>query len=236
MLPKIIAHRGFSSRYPENTLIAFEKAIEIGVDGIELDLRRTADNRIVAIHDEEISRTTVGEGAVYKMRLDQLKCYPIKDHLGVIWEDQRIPTIEEIFELIKNSSVELWIEIKETGIENSLMEAIKRYNLKERVMIISFYPTVLRKIKHLEKDIKTSILCAPRLVNTDYEEILPYIDGIDIGYIPLLLDEELIKRAKDDGLILGFWTINNEEQFEEVCSRYKPEYITTDCPDLLITG
>ena len=72
-MSKIFAHRGFSGKYPENTMLAFEKAVEIGVDGIELDVHLTKDNELVIIHDEDIKRTTNGEGLVKDMTLEELK-------------------------------------------------------------------------------------------------------------------------------------------------------------------
>ena len=72
-MTKIYAHRGFSEKYPENTMLAFEKAVEIGVDGIELDVHLTKDNELVIIHDEDVKRTTNGEGLVKDMTLEELK-------------------------------------------------------------------------------------------------------------------------------------------------------------------
>ena len=74
-MSKIFAHRGFSGKYPENTMIAFRKAVELGVDGIELDVHLTKDNEIVIIHDEDIKRTCNGEGLVKDMTLNELKKY-----------------------------------------------------------------------------------------------------------------------------------------------------------------
>ena len=74
-MSKIFAHRGFSGKYPENTMLAFEKAVEIGVDGIELDVHLTKDNELVIIHDEDVKRTTNGEGLVKDMTLEELMEY-----------------------------------------------------------------------------------------------------------------------------------------------------------------
>ena len=72
-MSKVFAHRGWSGKYPENTMLAFEKAIELGVDGIELDVHMSADRQLVIIHDETVDRTCNGKGFVKDMTVEELK-------------------------------------------------------------------------------------------------------------------------------------------------------------------
>ena len=112
---KNFAHRGFSGKYPENTLLAFQKALDEGVDGIELDVQLTSDGEVVIIHDEKVDRTTDGEGLVVSYTLEQLKkldaSYIYKGEMGF----NPIPTLREYFELVKDSPIVTNIELK-TGI------------------------------------------------------------------------------------------------------------------------
>ena len=98
----VAAHRGWSEKYPENTMIAFEKAIELGVDQIEIDIRITKDNELVIIHDNTVDRTTNGSGKVCDFTLEELK-----DMDAGSWKDEkfsncRIPTLIEFMELVKD--------------------------------------------------------------------------------------------------------------------------------------
>ena len=116
---KNFAHRGFSGKYHENTLLAFEKAVEAGADGIELDVQLTKDGEVVIIHDETIDRTTDGKGFVADYTYDELKkidaSYIYKNHYGF----NKIPTLKEYFTLIKDTKIITNIELK-TGINEYL--------------------------------------------------------------------------------------------------------------------
>lgn len=107
----IIAHKGASGLAPENTLAAFEKAIEIGVDMIELDVRNTADEEIIVFHDETLDRTTNGTGLVHDYTLAELKELDAGSWFDPKFSDQKIPTIKEALDLI-NGRCKVLIEIK----------------------------------------------------------------------------------------------------------------------------
>ena len=111
-MSKIFAHRGFSGKYPENTMIAFEKAVEIGVDGIELDVHLTKDNELVIIHDEDVKRTTNGEGLVKDMTLEELKKLDASATFVGQYGVNPIPTLREYFELVKDTNIITNIELK----------------------------------------------------------------------------------------------------------------------------
>src|SRR3712207_1905347 len=140
---KNFAHRGFSGKYPENTLLAFEKAIELGVDGIELDVHLSKDNEMVIIHDENVSRTTNGEGYIKDLTYEEIS----KLDASYIYTGQygfnKIPTLREYFELVKDKDVITNIELKTNifeypGIEQKVWELIQEYHLESKVIISSF--------------------------------------------------------------------------------------------------
>ena len=114
-MSKIFAHRGFSGKYPENTMLAFEKAVEIGVDGIELDVHLTKDNVLVIIHDEDIKRTCNGEGLVRDMTYEQLKKFDASATFTGVYGFCGIPTLKEYFDLVKDTDIITNIELK-TGV------------------------------------------------------------------------------------------------------------------------
>ncbi len=161
---KIWAHRGCSQRYPENTLTAFEKAISLdGLTGIELDIQLTKDDEIVVCHDEKVNRTTDGIGAIKSFSLRELKRLQIDAGDGRI---ERIPTMEEVFDLIEDSlrqGLRLNIELKNSvypyvGMEEKIIDMVHKRGIQDSVVYSSFYARSLEKIKKLDSQAETGVL------------------------------------------------------------------------------
>lgn len=107
-----VGHRGLAEGFPENTLAAFENSIEIGVDVIEIDLRGTADGEVVILHDETVDRTTDGSGAVTEMTLEEVKALDAGSWYDPEFAGERIPTYEEVLDLVSGTGVKLLLDIK----------------------------------------------------------------------------------------------------------------------------
>ena len=142
-MTKNFAHRGFSGKYPENTMLAFQKAIEVEADGIELDVQLTKDGELVIIHDETIDRTTDGKGYVIDYTYEELSKFDASYIYRGKVEFNKIPTLKEYFELVKDldfiTNIELKTGINEyLGIEEKVYKLIKEYQLEEKVIISSF--------------------------------------------------------------------------------------------------
>ncbi len=158
------AHRGCSQRYPENTLLAFEKAAAIkDLTGIELDIQLTKDGEMVVIHDERVDRTTEGMGFVRDYTLSQIK------KLHVYADDnpaQAIPTITEVFDLLEaglKSGLKLNIELKNSiypydGMEAKIVELVNKRGLQDAVVYSTFYAASLEKLKKLDPEAELGIL------------------------------------------------------------------------------
>ncbi|MGL5352940.1 MAG: glycerophosphodiester phosphodiesterase family protein, partial [Clostridium sp.] len=101
----VFAHRGASNDYPENTILAFEKAIEMGATGLELDVHKSKDNKLVVIHDEDIQRTFMGKGQVFDFTIDELKRF--KNRKATFRDNSKciIPTLNEVLDLIKDNNI-----------------------------------------------------------------------------------------------------------------------------------
>lgn len=161
---KIWAHRGCSQRYPENTLTAFSKAVEIkGLAGIELDIQMTKDGEIVVIHDERVDRTTDGIGYVKDLTYLQLRKLTIETGKG---QKERIPSIEEVLDLIQDkmrAGLLLNIELKNSvvsylGMEDKILGLIAQRELQEYVVYSSFYIGSLCKLREFNADISLGVL------------------------------------------------------------------------------
>jgi len=156
-----IAHRGYSARYPENTLLAFAKAIEAGVDMIELDLHFSCDGELVVIHDDRIDRTSDGRGRVAELTLTDLRKYNYNSGMtncGFV----AIPTLAEVIELADNR-VLLNIEIKKdpkkkVRIEKNLVDLLKGKDFIDRVIVSSYDCKILTEIKEIAKEIRTGLI------------------------------------------------------------------------------
>jgi glycerophosphoryl diester phosphodiesterase len=230
---KIFAHRGFSCFFPEDSIVAFEKAIELGADGVECDVQKTADGRIVLMHDPTIDRTTTGHGLICKMKLDEIRKFSLKsvhsDSLehAKVWHDQKVPSLENFLELVKPSSIRLRIEIKEVGIEEQAIRLIKAFNVQDRTTVISFFPPVLVRIKEIDPNIQTSLLTT-RFAQVPYNQIKPYINAVDFQF-GQELNRQFYDQARRDGMELDFWTIDTIAELQKSL-KWKPDCITTNFP------
>jgi glycerophosphoryl diester phosphodiesterase len=156
--PWIIAHRGYKKKYPENTLVAFQAAINAGVPMIELDVTLCRDRKLVVIHDETLERTTNGHGSVHDYTLEELKQLDAGSWFHSDYTEQRLPELLEVLEMV-NGRVIVNIEIKSNAyepdhpsdaIEKQVVELVKTKNLQDSVLISSFSRDILAQIASLE--------------------------------------------------------------------------------------
>lgn len=161
---KIWAHRGCSQRYPENTLLAFEKAMELeNLTGIELDIQLTKDGEIVVIHDERVDRTTESIGFVRDYTLTELKKLHIYADVN---SSQQIPTIDEVLDLIESRlkrGMKLNIELKNSvypysGMEEKIIDLVHKRGVEKSIVYSSFYAKSLAKVRELDQDAEIGIL------------------------------------------------------------------------------
>lgn len=204
----ICAHRGFSENYPENTMLAFRKAIEAGANGIEFDVQKTKDGVLVIMHDERVDRTTNGTGHIKDFTLKELRGLEIAYEGGI----ERVPTLEEYFELVKDlKDFTTNIELKTgvvlyEGIEEETVEMIRAYGLTDRVIISSFNHRSLQAVKRVAPEIPVGALTECQLVDgpdyvkrAGFEFIHPSAYG---------LTKELVDAYHDAGIGVNVWTLN----------------------------
>jgi glycerophosphoryl diester phosphodiesterase len=152
----VVAHRGLSAGFPENTLAAFRNAIAGGVDAIELDLRRTADNEIVVLHDETVDRTTDGRGPLSRLTLQEVRALDAGRHAGDRFTGERIPTYQEVLELTRASGVELLLDIKESdrASHEYIVSLTSRHEATGRVIVGARSVDDLRAFRALRPGIR----------------------------------------------------------------------------------
>jgi len=156
--PWIVAHRGFKKKYPENTLVAFQAAMDAGVPMIELDVALSRDRKLIVIHDATLDRTTNGHGSVHEFTLEELKQLDAGSWFHSDFAEQRLPELAEVLELV-DGRVITNIEIKShayephhppDAIEKQVVELVKKENLQDSILISSFDSNVLEQISLME--------------------------------------------------------------------------------------
>ena len=127
---QVFAHRGYSAKYPENTMAAFKAALKFNVDGIELDVHETKDGALVVIHDEKVNRTTNGKGYVKDYTLKQIKELDAGSWFNKNFKGEKIPTLKEVLQLVKPTGKIVNIELKSNiipydGMDLKVVELIR---------------------------------------------------------------------------------------------------------------
>lgn len=211
---KIFAHRGLSSVYPENTLLAFSKAMEYNIDGIETDVQMTKDGELVIFHDERINRTTNGSGFIKDFTLEELKKFNANNKMDYNVE---IPTLDEFLALVEGSGLIINLELKTSifeyeGIEEKTLELIKKHNLEDNIIVSSFNHQSLLRMKKLAPNIKCGVLTGDVLI--DGEKYCK--DHGFEAFHPMFVycTKERVELAHELGIAMNVWTVDWEEQFE----------------------
>ena len=165
--PLNIAHRGASAVAPQNTLAAFRKAMELGADGVELDVQLSADGAVVVIHDFTVDKTTDGTGRVAEKTLAELEALDAGIRFSPQFAGERIPTLAQVFEALEGKLL-VNVELKDFNLRSSalaapVVEVIREHAMEKRVLFSSFNPFALRAVKRLAPEIPAGLLVAPHL-------------------------------------------------------------------------
>jgi len=232
---KNFAHRGFCSRYPENTLLAFEKALAEGVDGIENDVQLTKDGEIIIMHDESVDRTTNGAGWVKDLTLAQIKELDASEKFGGQFGVQRVPTLREYLELVKDEPIVTNIEMK-TGVfeyremEQMLADMLREYKMEDRVLISTFNHFTIMRMKKIAPELKYGFLAYDwRLDAGEYTQK----HGVPC-YHPDYhnLTWEVVEDLRSHGIEMNPYTVNDPEDIRDMIAKGVNSVIT-DCPDVV---
>lgn len=214
---KIIAHRGFSEEYPENTLLAFRKALDAGADGIETDLRLSLDNQPVIFHDDDLQRITGLSKRPEALTLEELQALDAGSWFDPRYREEKIPSLDELLRLCDGRAT-LILEIKQTPeTYRKLCEEIEM-RIRDKtgwVEVSCFDDCVLEYMHQLNPGVRLHKLIddAAVLQQKDFERRYSYTDcfDIDIHLRKSVMEKGLIQRQK-----VIFWTVDKEEIGEEI--------------------
>ena len=229
---KIVAHRGFSSIAPENTLIAFQKAIDCKADYFELDVHRTKNDSIVVIHNSSVDKTSSNgfKGEISEMNYSDLRAVNVgySRKFGTKYENEKIPTLREALVLARGK-IKVCIEIKVNGTEKEVLKIVNDLGVKEDVIIFSFKYPVLAKIRQLDTDIP--ILWLINKADKKTLEHAKIIGSNAIGVGPQTrLTKEYLDFAHKNGIEVWKWTINKEDEMQRLID-LGLDGLITDFPD-----
>jgi len=240
----LVAHRGGAALAPENTLAAFERGIAEKADAVEMDVHLSKDGEVVVIHDPELSRTTDGSGNVADLTLAEIRRYNAAAKFrGWAGPPQRVPTFEEVVDLV-NGRVALQVEIKVKpdgarypGIEQKVVDILRKANMIEKTVIISFDWPTLKDIKAIEPRLKTGALATHNYfaaVN-DVATIAQQVKAVGADYMgpeKTYLTAGLLAALRAQGIGAGAWTVDDEGDMRRLAALH-PDFLTTNRPDLL---
>jgi glycerophosphoryl diester phosphodiesterase len=231
--PWIIAHRGASGHAPENTIAAFQRAVELGARFIETDLQLTRDARFVAIHDRTLDRTTNGHGAVRDSTLAELKQLDAGMWFDRPFAGERIPTLEEVLAFAREHDVVFYLELKYEaawGMHHALAAAIQNSGNAARTIVISFDPGTLKALRQLDASSMMGLLvegARPDLVKA----------AVGVGARQLcprwdLVTRDLVEEAHRADLQVVTWTVDEAGQMRAAIDA-GVDGVMTDLPDRL---
>lgn len=233
---KIYAHRGARAYAPENTLSAFQKAIQLKADGIELDVHMTRDGEIVVCHDHDISRTSNGTGLINEQRLAQLKQYDFGSWFAPRYKGEKIPTLAEVLALVHNTPLLLNIEIKNAplvypDLEQKVLDILARFEMSHRVIISSFHHPSVYRVKLIDPHIRTGVLLEGRPLDPVSLVTSARADCLHPCWI--YLDEEVSRSLKANGISLNVYTVNSLQEYGFI-RHLQVDGLITDYPDRFI--
>lgn len=239
--PLVVAHRGASSLAPENTLAAIKVALDLGVDVVEIDVHKTYDGELVVLHDETVNRTTTGTGKVKDLTLADIKKLDAGVRFGSSFKGERIPTLREVLEVMKDSGAVLLIELKGARTEVPTVELVREFEMSGQVIIQSFDFRQIQKTKKNAPEIPTVHLVnipnhssEPQKAATWMANTAEYAGATGIGIKHSSLTPELIAITSERNLALLVWTVDKTPDMQKFI-RMGVQAIITNRPQDLLT-
>lgn len=194
--PLVFAHRGFGDHAPDNSLYAVERALEAGMDGVDVDGQLTRDGEIVIFHDLSVDRLTLDSGRVRDKTLKQMLALDLGPRFDPALHGAPVRTFEDFVRTVKGRGI-LMVELKvpglkPTGMERRAVEIIQKHGAERDVVLSSFNPVVLYRLKRLDPQIRTALI----FMDTNWNpELVAEIKPGDLVNLPWPLRQEFIRRA-----------------------------------------
>ncbi len=235
--PILFAHRGDLAHAPENTLPAFEQALQKGADGVELDAKLTADGHVIVIHDSSVDRTTDGKGRVASFTLEAIRKLDAGKWFDEKFADIKVPLLEEVFETVgkdKMINIELtnYYFTPRDGLALKVCELIKRHNNQRQILFSSYFPSNLKIAAQALPEIPRGLLAMRGALGLwarsfgfmfgDYQALHPHISNTS---------REQVQRAHRLNRRVHVWTANTPAEIIQL-KEWGVDGIITDDPQM----
>ncbi len=238
--PQIFAHRGARVVAPENTLPAFQKALDMNVDGIELDVHCSKDGQLVVIHDFTVDKTTNRTGKVSNFTATELANLDAGSSLSAAFAGVGIPTLAQVFDLVGNRcrvNVEIKSEDPIGGNQvEPLVAMIQARNLYDQVIVSSFNPITLIKMRWADPKIRLGLLYSDDLpIYLRHAWFTPIIQPEALHPDHTVVDAKLIAWAKSKNCAVNTWTVNDVTEAKRLAA-LGVDVIMSDVPDEIMAA
>jgi glycerophosphoryl diester phosphodiesterase len=218
----LMGHRGAAALEPENTLRAIHRAMEEGVQAVEIDVRLTRDQEVVVIHDATVDRTTNGKGPVSSYTLEEIK----RLDAG---RGEQVPTLQEVIDLVRDR-INLVVELKAMGTEWKVADLIRRNELYGRSYVISFWHRLVKMIREVDSRIKTGVL----LVGCPVDASMAIRAGAEVMVMHYgFVDGEFVEEAHRQGFKVFVWNIDDPDLIKPYVDM-RVDAIGSNDPGLLV--
>ena len=233
----LVAHRGGALEAPETTAAAYNNALSLGFNALELDIQMTKDGELVAFHDDTVDRTTDGAGPVADKTLAEIKALDAGSWFGAKWAGEKVLTFREVIDIAKtgpDGGARLLVELKSPrlypGIEQQMIDTLEDTGYMDKVMVMSFDGASLEKVRELRPQLPLCFLLSP----TEHTpEVAARAEVIGPLWQVPALNPLWIPIAHRDGHRVSVWTVNSELAMLAL-SLFGVDMITTDRPSVLV--
>lgn len=236
--PLVIAHRGARREAPENTIPAFERAMQMGVDGIECDIMLTADRVPVISHDDRIEKLSTTFRHIHKTPYKSLATIDVGSRFSERFTGTHIPILSDLLSLFRPTSMLLNLELKmqpqkPNGIEKIVADTVHEFNMDDQVIISSFSPMILWRMKQVAPHLRRALLTEPKAFFFLHMRFFAKVLQV-WGIHPSLsaIDRKLIEVARKEDWQVMTWTLNSPAAFAQAL-KLDVDGIITDDPPLL---
>lgn len=236
--PLLLAHRGFSGKYPENSPLAFQKTVEeTDADGIESDVHISKDGELVIFHDATLERTSNGAGFIKDHTYEELLQLDIGSWMSPDFSGQHIWTLDQLLDFCDETHLLLNLELKNyevfyEGLEQRVIDAIHAHDMVDRVFVSSFNHISMQNFKKLCPEIKTGLLYDKPYLDMEHYIARSNADNMHPRYMLLQYQPELMDLYHGNNMQVNTWTVNEEIEMRDMIER-GVDCIISNYPDLL---
>ena len=236
--PILLAHRGFSGEYPENSPIAFEAAVQkTACDGFESDVHITKDGKLVIFHDATLERTSNGTGYLKDYTYDELMQLDIGSWKAPEFAGQHIWAFDQLLDFCHDTHMLLNMELKNyevfyEGLEQMVIDAVCAHKMQDEVFVSSFNHISMQHFKNLNGDIKTGLLYDKPFLDIDKYIERSNADNMHPRYMLLQYQPELVDLYHGRGMNVNTWTVNEVSDMRDMMER-GVDSIISNHPDVL---